>query len=54
VQLLDFNVGFGQGYLFGEPRPIKDLAEVNDPRAKVTSAGNITALPADLAKRLAG
>jgi cyclic-di-GMP phosphodiesterase TipF (flagellum assembly factor) len=55
VQLLDFNVGFGQGYLFGEPRPIKDLAEVNDPRAKAANGGNtIAALPVGLARRLAG
>jgi cyclic-di-GMP phosphodiesterase TipF (flagellum assembly factor) len=24
VQLLDFSVDFGQGYLFGEPRPVRD------------------------------
>jgi cyclic-di-GMP phosphodiesterase TipF (flagellum assembly factor) len=24
VQLLDFNVDFGQGYLFGEPRAVRD------------------------------
>ena len=33
VQLLDFNIDFGQGYLFGEPRPIKDVPEVVEPRA---------------------
>jgi cyclic-di-GMP phosphodiesterase TipF (flagellum assembly factor) len=32
VQLLEYNVDFGQGYLFGEPRPIKDVPEVIEPR----------------------
>jgi cyclic-di-GMP phosphodiesterase TipF (flagellum assembly factor) len=55
VQLLDFNVGFGQGYLFGAPRPVKELAEVYDPRAKQLSSGDVgTALTAGLGQRLAG
>ena len=33
VQLLEFNVDFGQGYLFGEPKPVKDVPEVVEPRA---------------------
>ena len=52
VQLLEFNVDFGQGYLFGEPRPIRDVAEANDPRA--TQPSNVTVLPAGLVRRLAG
>jgi len=30
VQLLDYSVDFGQGYLFGEPRPIRDMADTHD------------------------
>jgi cyclic-di-GMP phosphodiesterase TipF (flagellum assembly factor) len=52
VQLLDFQVDFGQGYLFGEPRPIRDVADANDPRARETA--NIRTLPSGLARRLAG
>ncbi len=52
VQLLDFQVDFGQGYLFGEPRPIRDMAEAHDPRAKDTA--NVQILSSGLARRLAG
>jgi cyclic-di-GMP phosphodiesterase TipF (flagellum assembly factor) len=53
VQLLEFNVDFGQGYLFGEPRAIRDIAEANDPRAAPLPP--IAALiPEGLARRLAG
>jgi cyclic-di-GMP phosphodiesterase TipF (flagellum assembly factor) len=52
VQLLEFNVDFGQGYLFGEPKPIRELSDIHDPRAKET-AQNTAALPAGLARRLA-
>jgi cyclic-di-GMP phosphodiesterase TipF (flagellum assembly factor) len=33
VDILELNVGYGQGHLFGEPRAIKDavLAEANPP-----------------------
>ena len=34
VQLLEFNIGYGQGFLFGEPKPIRDVGEVNDARIK--------------------
>jgi len=53
VQLLEYNAEFGQGYLFGEPRAIRDIAEVNDPRAPAPPA-NTTVLPAGLVRRLAG
>jgi cyclic-di-GMP phosphodiesterase TipF (flagellum assembly factor) len=53
VQLLEYNVDFGQGYLFGEPRAIRDIAEANDPRAPAPPP-NATVLPAGLARRLAG
>jgi cyclic-di-GMP phosphodiesterase TipF (flagellum assembly factor) len=53
VQLLEYNVDFGQGYLFGEPRAIRDIAEANDPRAPAP-APNATVLPAGLVRRLAG
>jgi cyclic-di-GMP phosphodiesterase TipF (flagellum assembly factor) len=52
VQLLEYNVDFAQGYLFGEPRPLRDVAEANDARHPQTS--NVTALPAGLVRRLAG
>jgi cyclic-di-GMP phosphodiesterase TipF (flagellum assembly factor) len=51
VQLLEYNVALGQGYLFGEPRAIRDVAEINDPRAAQPS--KLTVLPG-LARRLAG
>jgi cyclic-di-GMP phosphodiesterase TipF (flagellum assembly factor) len=52
VQLLDYGIDFGQGYLFGEPRPIRDVSDVHDPRAKETA--NLQILPAGFARRLAG
>jgi cyclic-di-GMP phosphodiesterase TipF (flagellum assembly factor) len=52
VQLLEYNVDFAQGYLFGEPKPLRDVAEANDPRQIPASAA--TALPAGLVRRLAG
>ncbi|HYM18015.1 MAG TPA: EAL domain-containing protein [Micropepsaceae bacterium] len=52
VQLLDFQVDFGQGYLFGEPRPIRDVVDANDPRARETAS--VRTLPSGLARRLAG
>jgi cyclic-di-GMP phosphodiesterase TipF (flagellum assembly factor) len=33
VQLLEFNVDYGQGFLFGEPRPIRELGDAQDPRS---------------------
>ena len=54
VQLLEYNVDFGQGYLFGEPKPIREIAEANDPRAAAHSAANATLFSVDLARRLAG
>jgi cyclic-di-GMP phosphodiesterase TipF (flagellum assembly factor) len=50
VQLLDFNVDFGQGYLFGMPKPVREVSEMADPRA--TAASNVTVLPA-ASRRLA-
>lgn len=52
VQLLEYNVDLAQGYLFGEPRPLREVAEMNDPRQSQSS--NVTALPAGLMRRLAG
>ena len=54
VQLLEYNLDFGQGYLFGQPRPIKELAEVNDPRAKDAAAADAGPQSEGLARRLAG
>ena len=53
VQLLEYNVDFGQGYLFGEPRAIRDIAEANDPRA-APMPPTAKVLPEGLARRLAG
>ena len=53
VQLLEYNLDFGQGYLFGEPRPIREIAEANDPRAPA-SPPTATLIPEGLARRLAG
>ena len=53
VQLLEYNVDFGQGYLFGEPRAIRDIAEANDPRA-APMPPTAKVIPEGLARRLAG
>lgn len=52
VQLLEYNVDFGQGYLFGEPRPIREMSEAHDTRAPVPA--NLAFLSDGLARRLAG
>src|SRR5262249_37843966 len=54
VQLLEYNVEFGQGYLFGAPRPIRDVGEVHDPRSQEPTVVGATRLATGLAKRLAG
>lgn len=54
VQLLEYNVDFAQGYLFGEPRPIREIGEANDPRAANPAPSNVTLLSAGMARRLAG
>ena len=40
VDILDLDIGFGQGHLFGEPRPIRDavLAETEPPAAFIQAA----------------
>ncbi len=53
VQLLEYNIDFGQGYLFGEPRAIREIAEANDPRAAATPP-TAALIPEGLARRLAG
>jgi len=53
VQLLEFNVDYGQGYLFGEPKPIREMAEAHDSRAPLASVSNVTFLSNNLARRLA-
>jgi cyclic-di-GMP phosphodiesterase TipF (flagellum assembly factor) len=54
VQLLEFNVGYGQGFLFGEPRPVRDVGEVHDPRTKELTAAMAARASPGLARRLAG
>jgi cyclic-di-GMP phosphodiesterase TipF (flagellum assembly factor) len=53
VQLLEFNVGYGQGFLFGEPRPLRDVGEIYDPRAKELGAATASRSAPALARRLA-
>ena len=53
VQLLEFNVDFGQGYLFGQPRAIREIADANDPRAAPIPP-TAKVIPEGLARRLAG
>jgi cyclic-di-GMP phosphodiesterase TipF (flagellum assembly factor) len=54
VQLLDYNVDFAQGYLFSEPKPIREVSEINDPRAPQPAPAKDTLFSAGLARRLAG
>ena len=54
VQLLDFNVDYGQGYLFGGPKAIREMADANDTRAHQAQPNNLAFLSAGLARRLAG
>jgi cyclic-di-GMP phosphodiesterase TipF (flagellum assembly factor) len=53
VQLLEFNVGYGQGFLFGEPKPIRDVGEIHDPRVKELTAAAAARSAPSLARRLA-
>jgi cyclic-di-GMP phosphodiesterase TipF (flagellum assembly factor) len=50
VQLLEYNVDIGQGYLFGAPKPIREVSEMADPRAP--QSPNVAVLPA-ASRRLA-
>lgn len=46
VNLLDYNVDFGQGFLFGEPRPIREaIVEQGPPRAAPAPSPASTARP---------
>ena len=53
VQLLEFNVGYGQGFLFGEPRPVRDVGEIHDPRTKELTATTAARSSPSLTRRLA-
>jgi cyclic-di-GMP phosphodiesterase TipF (flagellum assembly factor) len=53
VQLLEYNVDFGQGYLFGEPRPIKDVPEVVEPRVAAQPAKSTSPIERLARRRLA-
>lgn len=45
VNLLDYNVDYGQGFLFGEPQPIRDtIAEQGLPRAAAAPSPRIRAV----------
>jgi cyclic-di-GMP phosphodiesterase TipF (flagellum assembly factor) len=50
VQLLEYNVDLGQGFLFGMPKPIREVSEMADARATPPSSGAV--LPA-ASRRLA-
>ena len=54
VQLLEFNIGYGQGFLLGEPKPIRDVGEVNDARVKEANAIAAARTAPGLARRFAG
>ena len=53
LQLLDFSVGYGQGFLFGEPRPVRDVGEVQDQRSKEPAAPATRPAAPAVARRLA-
>lgn len=53
VQLLEFNIAYGQGFLFGEPKPVRDVGEINDPRTKEPSAASAARTAPSLARRMA-
>jgi cyclic-di-GMP phosphodiesterase, flagellum assembly factor TipF len=54
VQLLEFNVAVGQGFLFGEPKPLRDVGEIHDARTKELTAASAGRSAPGLARRLAG
>jgi len=45
VQLLDFTVDYAQGFLFGEPRAVRDDAQRGGDSATVTASGTAAVLP---------
>ena len=53
VQLLELNVGYGQGFLFGEPRPVRDVGEIHDARTKELTATTAARSVPGLARRIA-
>ena len=53
VQLLEFNIGYGQGFLFGEPRPVRDVGEIHDPRSKELTVATAQRSAPGLTRRLA-
>jgi cyclic-di-GMP phosphodiesterase TipF (flagellum assembly factor) len=53
VQMLEFNVGYGQGFLFGEPRPVRDVGEIHDARSKELTAATAARSAPSLARRIA-
>jgi cyclic-di-GMP phosphodiesterase TipF (flagellum assembly factor) len=53
LQLLDFAVGYGQGFLFGEPKPVRDAGEVQDQRSKELAAPATRLAAPAIARRLA-
>ena len=53
LQMLDYSVDFGQGYLFGEPRAVRELADPQDARPAAPTP-NTSKVLAGLPNRLAG
>jgi cyclic-di-GMP phosphodiesterase TipF (flagellum assembly factor) len=49
VQLLEMNVDYGQGFLFGEPKPIRELADTYDPRNPLAAVAQVPAIREQLA-----
>jgi len=54
VQLLDLSLEYGQGFLFGEPKPIRDAGDIYDARTKQLTAAAAARAAPGLARRLAG
>jgi cyclic-di-GMP phosphodiesterase TipF (flagellum assembly factor) len=53
ASLAEFGADYGQGFLFGEPKPIGEVAEAHDTKAPLASVANVTFLSQHLARRLA-
>ena len=51
VQLLDCNVDYGQGFVFGAPKPIREMADAHDARGVLPGAASLVST--GMARRLA-
>jgi cyclic-di-GMP phosphodiesterase TipF (flagellum assembly factor) len=53
LQLLDFGIAYGQGFLFGEPRPVRDAGEIPGTSSKEQAATTVARPAPAPARRLA-